>query len=57
LYWVLRLAASQGVGRAVNPTTPAILNAIYDAAGARLHDLPATPEAVLRAMPGRNGDI
>lgn len=35
---------------ALNPTTPAILNAIYDAVGARITDLPATPEAVLRAM-------
>ncbi|MDP6278176.1 MAG: xanthine dehydrogenase family protein molybdopterin-binding subunit [Nitrospinota bacterium] len=40
---------------ALNPTTPAVLNAIYDAVGARVQDLPATPEAVLRAMPGRNG--
>ena len=36
---------------ALNPTTPAILNAIFDAVGARITDLPATPEAVLRAMP------
>jgi CO/xanthine dehydrogenase Mo-binding subunit len=41
---------------ALNPTTPAILNAIFDAVGARITDLPATPEAVLRAMPnGGNG--
>ena len=40
---------------ALNPTTPAVLNAIYDAVGARLKDLPATPEAVLRAM-GKLGD-
>ncbi len=38
----------------LNPTTPAILNAIFDAVGARLTDLPATPEAVLRAMPARH---
>ncbi|OGL58839.1 MAG: hypothetical protein A3J27_01815 [Candidatus Tectomicrobia bacterium RIFCSPLOWO2_12_FULL_69_37] len=40
---------------ALNPTTPAILNAIYDAVGARITDLPATPEAVLRAMGMING--
>ncbi len=34
----------------VNPTAPAILNAIEDAVGAHVTDLPATPEAVLRAM-------
>lgn len=32
------------------PTAPAILNAIYDAVGVRIHDLPATPEKVLRAL-------
>ncbi|MBI3129687.1 MAG: xanthine dehydrogenase family protein [Candidatus Tectomicrobia bacterium] len=41
---------------ALNPTTPAILNAIYDAVGARITDLPATPEAILRAMGGLNGN-
>ncbi len=35
---------------ALNPTTPAVLNAIFDAVGARITDLPATPDAVLRAM-------
>lgn len=32
------------------PTAPAILNAIYDAVGVRIHDLPATPEKILRAL-------
>lgn len=32
------------------PTAPAILNAIYDATGVRLHALPATPERILRAL-------
>lgn len=42
---------------ALNPTTPAVLNAIFDAVGARITDLPATPEAVLRAIPnGKNGN-
>ena len=35
---------------AVNPTAPAVVNAICDAIGAEINDLPATPEAVLRAM-------
>lgn len=34
----------------VNPTAPAVLNAICDAIGAEITGLPATPEAVLRAM-------
>ena len=32
------------------PTAPAILNAIYDAVGVRIYDLPATPEKILRAL-------
>jgi CO/xanthine dehydrogenase Mo-binding subunit len=32
------------------PTAPAILNAIYDATGVRIYDLPATPEKILRAI-------
>ncbi len=31
-------------------TTPAILNAIHDAVGVRVRDLPVTPEKVLRAI-------
>lgn len=31
-------------------TAPAILNAIYDATGARIYSLPATPEKVIRAL-------
>ena len=37
----------------VNPTAPAVVNALCDAIGAEITDLPATPEAVLRAI--RNG--
>lgn len=33
------------------PLTPAICNAIYDAVGARLYTLPATPERILAAQP------
>lgn len=32
------------------PTAPAIANAIYDAVGIRLRDLPMTPEKVLKAL-------
>ena len=42
---------AKGVGEpTLVPTAPAILNAIYDAVGVRLYSLPATPEAVLRAL-------
>ena len=34
----------------MNPTAPAILNAIYDAVGVRLKELPAIPEKVLAAI-------
>ena len=32
------------------PTTPAILNAIYDAVGVRITQTPATPERVYQAI-------
>jgi CO/xanthine dehydrogenase Mo-binding subunit len=32
------------------PLTPAILNAIFDAVGVRIHSLPATPDKILAAM-------
>ena len=32
------------------PLTPAILNAIYNAIGVRIYDLPATPEKILAEM-------
>jgi len=32
------------------PTAPAIANAIYDAVGIRIHDLPITPEKILGAL-------
>ena len=42
----------------VDPTAPAIANAIYDATGVRLTELPITPEKILRGlerMGGSNG--
>ncbi len=42
---------AKGVGEpAMIATAPAILNAIYDAVGVRLRELPATPERVLAAL-------
>ena len=35
---------------AIMPTIPAILNAIYDATGGYVEDLPVTPEKVLKAI-------
>ena len=41
----------KGVGElSLVPTVPAIMNAIYDAVGVRITDLPATPEKVLMAI-------
>ncbi|MGE5577420.1 MAG: xanthine dehydrogenase family protein molybdopterin-binding subunit [Syntrophothermus sp.] len=42
---------AKGVGEpALIPAAPAILNAIYDAIGVRIYDLPATPEKILAAL-------
>ncbi len=37
------------------PTAPAIANAIYDAVGVRIKDLPITPERVLEAIRAKKG--
>jgi xanthine dehydrogenase molybdenum-binding subunit len=37
------------------PTAPAVANAIYDALGVRIKDLPITPEKVLAAVRGKQG--
>ena len=43
---------AKGVGEpAAAPTAPAIANAIFDAVGVRINDLPITPEKILRALP------
>ena len=34
-------------------TAPAVTNAIYNACGARIHALPATPEKVKAALAGK----
>jgi CO/xanthine dehydrogenase Mo-binding subunit len=42
---------AKGVGEpTLIPTAPAIANAIEDACGIRIHDLPITPEKVYRAL-------
>jgi CO/xanthine dehydrogenase Mo-binding subunit len=42
---------AKGVGEpSVNSIAPAIANAVYDAVGVRIRDLPLTPEKVLRAI-------
>jgi CO/xanthine dehydrogenase Mo-binding subunit len=42
---------SKGVGNTpVSPVAPAIGNAVYEALGVRIHDLPITAEKILRAL-------
>lgn len=46
---------AKGIGeQALIPTAPAILNALYDAAGVRIYKLPATPDKVRAAIRTRN---
>jgi CO/xanthine dehydrogenase Mo-binding subunit len=47
---------AKGLGEpALSPTAPAIANAIYDAVGVRIKELPITPDKVLKAMKARKG--
>lgn len=47
-------AGATGVGEMTMVcTAPAVINAIYNACGARVHDLPATPEKVKEMLAGR----
>ena len=42
---------AKGLGEtAMLPSTPAIINAVSRAIGARIREIPATPERVLRAI-------
>ncbi|MEQ8738199.1 MAG: xanthine dehydrogenase family protein molybdopterin-binding subunit, partial [Hoeflea sp.] len=38
-----------------NPVLPAVVNAVYDAIGVRIDDLPVTPEKVLRGLKAQGG--
>jgi 4-hydroxybenzoyl-CoA reductase alpha subunit len=35
------------------PVVPAVANAVYDAVGVRIHEIPITPDKILRALEGR----
>ncbi len=49
---------AKGVGEGTMVSSaPAIANAIYDAIGIRFHEIPITPEKVLRALREKNGDM
>jgi CO/xanthine dehydrogenase Mo-binding subunit len=49
---------AKGVGETGALTVaPAIANAIADAVGVRIYDLPITPERVLRALAEKNGGV
>jgi hypothetical protein len=42
---------AKGIGEpSLLPTAPAIVNAIQDAIGVRIRELPATPEKILKAL-------
>jgi CO/xanthine dehydrogenase Mo-binding subunit len=38
-----------------NPVLPAVANALFNAVGVRINDLPITPEKVLRALKAQGG--
>ncbi|MFQ6078130.1 MAG: xanthine dehydrogenase family protein molybdopterin-binding subunit [Thermodesulfobacteriota bacterium] len=45
---------AKGIGEMTTvPTAPAIANAIYDAIGVRIKDLPLTPDKILKALRGK----
>jgi len=49
---------AKGIGeQAVIPTAPAILNAIYDATGVRIHRVPATPDRIRAAILASRGGL
>jgi CO/xanthine dehydrogenase Mo-binding subunit len=40
-----------------NPVLPAVANAVFNAVGVRINDLPITPEKILRALKARGGTV
>ena len=48
---------AKGMGELpLNPTAPALVNAIYNAVGVRITDLPATRAKILAALKNKNGE-
>lgn len=48
---------AKGIGETTNVSLPpALANAIYDAVGVRIHDLPITPEKILYALKQASGE-
>jgi len=48
---------AKGIGEpALTPAAPAVANAVADAIGVRIHELPLTPERVLAAVDRARGD-
>ncbi|MEW6661910.1 MAG: xanthine dehydrogenase family protein molybdopterin-binding subunit [Bacillota bacterium] len=46
---------AKGIGEpALNPTAAAVANAVYNAIGVRINQLPLTPEKILAALRGKN---
>jgi len=49
---------AKGMGElALSPTAPAVVNAIHDAVGVWIHELPVTPERVLAALRVRRDEL
>jgi CO/xanthine dehydrogenase Mo-binding subunit len=47
---------AKGIGEmCANPVLPAVANAIFNAVGVRIDELPITPEKILRALKARGG--
>ena len=52
----MRRLGGKGPGEmCANPVLPAVANAIFNAVGVRIDDLPITPEKVLRAIKAQGG--
>jgi len=55
-YWGKSSTDAAGIGEpATVPTAAAIANAVYNAIGVRIREIPMTPAVVLAALAGKNG--
>jgi xanthine dehydrogenase YagR molybdenum-binding subunit len=55
-YWGRSSTDAAGIGEpATVPTAAAIANAVYNAIGVRVREIPMTPAVVLRALASKNG--